>query len=758
MKINLTIGPKHASDVTDIQNIEEKDNSILVHWKAYPGGAHVYTDIQKDVIKEWYEKYGGGSTPDDFDLLLEQFNTLLTRSVLVNSTTYNYLKANYEAADYEWNYNSIGLFSSSTYPEVYPGTDYRGNNNTYETLSYKAMQAWLMAMELSELVPTSGTSNNTQTKLFKKAYEIGGGKEVPIYSLNGNGYTLKGDIMVARLAAGAIYAINHDRYRNNLSSMRLELGGSTINASDWNSLGYTEDSSGKMTACGYLVNTDAFLPNAPGPFATGYPESYPSGQNTSLFYDSTASPDWKRYNYKVDIAIDDYMTENYRLFTETSGSYYFKVPTNSIEKEVNKRVIEAATIPLSTDFMYFGKKRIKYSTKATWPFSNLPYVGVSSLNVTKFFFEETADAVSDTNNVYDIEGPFSSLQNIMFNSPHSYSKNNQTTTLYNKTSHMIYLSKVMNIADNSRFTTMYHDYGRRRPLGGLAYDYDARVRNKQEDPLNGFSSGSLTCLFADTTSQVDYNSSMDYSDDFPHDKAKSYMSGHSAQAWTLAMYLGQMKPESIIDFMKNAYRFSVNRSVGRYHWNSDCIYGRLFGTMCLPILNAMNGSGWQSSYESLKDAVNGGGGSDYIISVNIRVKNNRTSTTTLDGDFCFVLKNPDEDGRYVGWTGLLNRTDHIMLQNGLTLSPGEERTFTNISFGQTATIYDANGNIIGEGEWGLGRRRCLDPSLLSQAGRPRNVLVYVGGDSEVVLCDNMDPNVVFVEGGTYTITLTDATS
>jgi hypothetical protein len=54
---------------------------------------------------------------------------------------------------------------------------------------------------------------------------------------------------------------------------------------------------------------------------------------------------------------------------------------------------------------------------------------------------------------------------------------------------------------------------------------------------------------------------------------------------------------------------------------------------------------------------------------------------------------------------------------------------------------------------GMGETSPLNPSLLGVAQRPRNVLVYVGGDSEVVLCDNLDPSTIFREGENYTITL-----
>jgi hypothetical protein len=50
-----------------------------------------------------------------------------------------------------------------------------------------------------------------------------------------------------------------------------------------------------------------------------------------------------------------------------------------------------------------------------------------------------------------------------------------------------------------------------------------------------------------------------------------------------------MNPEKIHYYGKRAHDYSVNRSIARFHWNSDCIYGRLFGAMILPLINAMEG-------------------------------------------------------------------------------------------------------------------------------------------------------------------------
>jgi hypothetical protein len=52
----------------------------------------------------------------------------------------------------------------------------------------------------------------------------------------------------------------------------------------------------------------------------------------------------------------------------------------------------------------------------------------------------------------------------------------------------------------------------------------------------------------------------------------------------------------------------------------------------------------------------------------------------------------------------------------------------------------------------MGEMSPLNPALLGIAQRKSNVLLYVGGDSEVVICDNMSPGEVFVNGGTYSVT------
>lgn len=142
-----------------------------------------------------------------------------------------------------------------------------------------------------------------------------------------------------------------------------------------------------------------------------------------------------------------------------------------------------------------------------------------------------------------------------------------------------------------------------------------------------------------------------------------------------------------------------------------------------------------------------------VITIGIELVNNTGTTVTLDGDIVFVMSNPDHNGNYFGrwsdgspYTLSSNRTDHIRFSgSSVTLAPNDKVTFGGLRW------QDSEFNVNGQGG-GMGEKSPLHPSLLP-SNRPRNVLVYVDGNSEVVLCDNMDPNIIFRDGETYTISL-----
>ena len=92
-------------------------------------------------------------------------------------------------------------------------------------------------------------------------------------------------------------------------------------------------------------------------------------------------------------------------------------------------------------------------------------------------------------------------------------------------------------------------------------------------------------------------------DGFAADSPRSYVSGHSAQIWGLALMFTQMDNgnDNVEKWIRKSYEYSISRSIGRFHWNSDCVYGRLFGSLALPIINAM--TGLKGGLEAVKNYV-----------------------------------------------------------------------------------------------------------------------------------------------------------
>ncbi len=134
-----------------------------------------------------------------------------------------------------------------------------------------------------------------------------------------------------------------------------------------------------------------------------------------------------------------------------------------------------------------------------------------------------------------------------------------------------------------------------------------------------------------------------------------------------------------------------------------------------------------------------------VISINVRIINYVGRTITLDGEMVFILGNPDHNGNYLGWEGFYNYTDHIRFSDSAVSIPtGGSRTFNGLTWCDTDT-----GR-------GMGEKSPLNPSLLEAAKSPRNVLLYVDGNSEIVLADNMDSSIVFQDGGTYNVVIRSA--
>lgn len=651
--------------------------------------------------------------------------------IVEGSTTYNYLLNIFNAAETEWNNPNSPWFNISTYQEP-TEYNYRGSNTEYRDAAHIALHAWLFAMCLTEIVPTmaiGSQTTNVQTELFIKAQELIG--YVPLYG----DYDIHADVNIARYVAGIIYSQNHNTYKSQIPQMRDELGGGDgINASDWDGLGYTRetriddygivredkiDANGnrigyKMATLGYLVNTSLFLPTAPGKRING---SYAANQplpddriNHPEMFDSDN-------NYNIDAGINDIVVSGYqlskKLARDTWNNQYDNIKKNWI-------IQSAALARCTTRYMFSGKINVALK---------------EGEDNTQYIFEQTSVDAGMA-----IEGPFSILAD---KNLYPYINLTDAEEIDNaKTVVQKFMDVVFAIADNSRFPTYDSNYGRRRPcspLNGLEGGaYSPEIGN----PQNAIYNISLTLMVADNKQQYDKWNAEDQ-DNHATERPNSYPSGHSAQIWTMAMILSQMDSTNALSYIRGAYKYSIGRTIGRAHWMSDVIYGRLFGTMILPIINAMNGASFVNGYSAMERAVLGGVPSgNPVISIGVKIINSHGSAVTLDGDLKFTLGNPDHYGNYLGWDGPYNGTSHLVFSNSpVTLSAGEERVFNGITWRDEDT------------QQGLGRKSPANAEQLAASGRPRNVLLYVGGNSEIYLCDNMSSSIEFEDGQVYDIVI-----
>ena len=562
-------------------------------------------------------------------------------------TLYEYLLKAWDKADAEWSNPDSWMFSPKTYEDI---INLHGDELTYMDTAYNSMHAWLMAMQLAALVPTQGIDSNMQTRLFVLAYEVGGGRAVPLYGLH-----IHANPMLARLVAGLICALVRNKYSYaEMDVMRQEIGGTLINGSKWSDLGY-EGADGKMQKCGYLVNSDIIIPSAPGPYADGCDirvKPFQQGQDMEQFCIDGAIEPWYKENYKKDIAVDDYVVANFNMSAQTPLDVW-----NATSEADKQRILEAAAAPRATDNFFFGKKLIKFDG-----IHDGNRLGLYT-NYTYYWFSE---ASAKGAGVYEIAGPFADLYDKMFTGGGYGTPTNA----------LKFFDTVMAIADNSRYPTFHNQYGRRRPCGGASGTGGSARSNVCGDPLNAIYNIDLSCIFADDKASADKWAK---ENGFVSEKPKSYPSGHAAMVTTVALMLGQMTGDEtkLQQYFKAAYQVGVNRTVSRYHWNSDVIYGRLFATMIMPVIDAM--SGLRDGYEQTKAAVNGTTPSptpDYTKDVNttVTIKNESGKTVHFDGSVCFVTYGSDPRGGYTGYF----RVKGNCSGDYFTIEPGESKTYNTV--------------------------------------------------------------------------------
>ena len=581
-----------------------------------------------------------GSTPPPpsgvltCDQLISEFNTVLTsrgyNAVTSSMGAYNYLCTMYNRAVAE--YDNGDLMKSSTYSDL-EVFNYHGNNTTYAVEAENAMTSWVMAMCLAELVPdkASGSEHvNTQTLLYQKAYNLGGGKSIPIYGNSTDGYySPKGDVMLARIAASAVYSTNRSakssdsgRYTfSDIATFRSELGGHTISDPnlDWK-IGFTEAygnyceavAMGGYGTLGYGISSQDIFPTAAGPFITQYypggicaagdeadtsngrncnsnwpvnsSRSYPAEQvekvSASKLFNLTTK------NYLVDETIEQTVANNYNLTRANSSNI--------------TRTVQAVADAELKSYQYLGNTTYyNYATEADCYYysfykvssqgsSSGSFKGVFNGNVTGKDLTGLIDAkASDGGEAFD-EG----------------------------------IGYPAATSNELRKTILLANYGRRRPGEGKVdktsrhNDGDSKTHDHLEDSTVSALVGGYTYYGDDGTAQhkpvlayydangngvVDDGESRTSIGNGSNDncetyyagggcgnmRAHTYPSGHSAEIWGITMGMMMMLPDKKTKIYKAGYGATVSRTIVRAHWNSDTLYGKLMATMTVPVMYAI---------------------------------------------------------------------------------------------------------------------------------------------------------------------------
>lgn len=145
---------------------------------------------------------------------------------------------------------------------------------------------------------------------------------------------------------------------------------------------------------------------------------------------------------------------------------------------------------------------------------------------------------------------------------------------------------------STRKTLLKQEYGRRRPGQGK---YD---NTRNDDPAQRVlvnytieeGDGYTTGYYNKDGDYIDSNGNHigDYETYFQKFLfANSYPSGHSGIGIGAGLILMEVMPDRADKILKAANQFAVNRTIARYHWNSDTIQGRIIATTMIPVLHSI---------------------------------------------------------------------------------------------------------------------------------------------------------------------------
>lgn len=368
----------------------------------------------------------------------------------------------------------------------------------------------------------------SELKPIRRKYILKIGYEIGGYDKYSNiyGYTFKSDPNVARLVGSAIYSALRATLKPDADKMRAEIGGSKY---DKPLAVLGSDSRDKIGDNDFFIDFREFMPTAPGPYAPGYAtrpdETYPNEKKDGY------------KNLDVDNAIHEYIVKNYNLSDKSNSG----------------RTVQSISDEEWCEYHLFG------DNKKVDDFEFHPVFGEDTIG-RKI---EIKDGI--VNFINTLKSTASSSRGIL-----------QSATVNPK------------------------QYGRLRP--GCSWTQEAIKNSSTDDKRNVLCDIDIEdndgCK--DSANSVGY-----YNKDgvwvhtqVEEDKfcetqknnlyANSYPSGHSSGIWGAAMGMIELMPELTDKIMYAANLFAVNRTIARYHWNSDTINGRVLGSATNAVCHASN--------------------------------------------------------------------------------------------------------------------------------------------------------------------------
>ena len=376
-----------------------------------------------------------------------------------------------------------------------------------------------------------------RTAIYKIGYEMGG------YNKDSKlyGWKFRCDPNICRMVAAAIYAAMRGVCKPDIEAMREECGGISIS----DTIEDIRESDSFDLNHSYYVDLREFMPTAAGPYAPNYKDRSKVG---GYPYPNDAKTD--DYNLAIDRAISDMFIEKYNL-----------------DSPAKARTVQAIADKDANYNHLFGKRR----------------------QVEDYYFDPVFTKETLGQEVYP-----------------SLAKE-----LCELVDDCIYIGSYQRCILQGNASQMNPpQYGRLRP--GCSWQVEAHRHSDLDDRQNVLvnfpieeNDGNPTGYYdkdGEWTKKDDIHSPEEYEDVMKDQLwANSYPSGHSAGIMSCCLLLIELLPNQADKILAAANSFAVNRTIARYHWNSDTIQGRVLATCVAPIIRCC--SDWKERFNKAKECL-----------------------------------------------------------------------------------------------------------------------------------------------------------